>query len=117
LKNIGEVHKIGHLYEVNMKLFFRKIIGNICRPFSIGYSDCGRCHRTWNICKNHNTQYSKSYGCFPICEACWKELTPNERFPYYQRLIELWMFGSHDDNGIPWNITKENIEKAVLSGK
>jgi hypothetical protein len=68
----------------------RKMAGFIAAPFSLGYSNCKRCGRTWNICKSHSTMYSETGGCFPLCEDCWLDLWPNERLPYYIKLMNEW---------------------------
>jgi hypothetical protein len=95
-----------------MKLFFRKLIGIICTPFSLGYGSCFRCKRTWNICKGHATYYSSGDGCFPLCEPCWKELKPFERIPYYKKLFGEW------EKFQPVEFSKkELIIKAVREGK
>ena len=93
-------------------LLLRKIIAWLTRPFSLGFSSCGRCKRTWNICQYHITDYSEESGCFPLCEDCWGELTTNERVPYYQDLIT----SRHWCNS-PEKIESELIIKAVLEGK
>lgn len=92
-------------------LIIRRIIGLFSKLLSPGYSACGRCWRTWNICTEHSTQYTMqedgaSWGCFPLCEECWQGLTPESRLPYYRQLIEEW-----DDQGV-WPAVKA----AVLEG-
>jgi hypothetical protein len=60
--------------------------------------------------------YSDSKGCFPLCESCWSELTPETRLPYYKELYESWLsFGEElkkDCEGL-----YPLMEKAVLDGK
>jgi len=68
----------------------RKVAGFIAAPFSSGYGSCGRCGRTWNICKFHSTMYSETDGCFTLCEDCWLDLSPDERLPYYKNLMNEW---------------------------
>jgi len=100
-----------------MKLFFRKLIGVLAKPFSPGFGECYRCGRTWNITRWHATRFGTG-GCFPLCEACWRELTPIQRLPYYLRLFAHWVsYGDKTDNGTPWDETWDAIEKAVLDGK
>ena len=101
-----------------MNLFLRKMIGIICKVLLIGlgYGSCKRCGRTWNICKDHCTPYTEDEfggGCFPLCEECWSELLPEERLPYYIRLMDEWQKGGSDKPGRIW----ETLRKNVIDGK
>lgn len=49
-----------------------------------GYGHCRCCGRTWNVCECHPTQYDEGEACFPLCEECWSQLTPETRLPYYR---------------------------------
>lgn len=41
--------------------------------------------------QEHMTDYGEEgSGCFPLCEGCWSILTPSQRWPYYEALIERW---------------------------
>jgi len=81
-------------------------IGRISSWFDPGYSACGRCRTTWSYVESHVTSYSDSYGCFPLCEKCWRELLPVERLPYYREL--------HSDG--EWDVLDwEKMERAVLT--
>jgi hypothetical protein len=101
-----------------MKLLIRKIQGYIAQLFNIRYSACRRCNRPWNICKGHTTKYSDWGGCFPLCEACWSELSLVQRLPYYRDLVDFWMSkGYPDHNGQSWDDLWETLEQNVLSGK
>jgi hypothetical protein len=93
-------------------LICRKIIGVICKPFSPGYGSCYSCGRTWNICKGHDTNYTPGTGCFPLCEPCWKSMTPEQRLPFYQMLIQSWRQWSPVEKE-----QEDAIIKAVLEGK
>lgn len=98
-----------------MKLLFRKLIGLISRTIFLSYSSCGRCGRTWNICKGHSTQYTESRGCFPLCEECWEELSIFERLPYYKALWNKWRSsGLPNCNSMSWDMLWTNIERAVM---
>ncbi len=73
-------------------------------------SGCRMCGRVWRICREHDTPYSANKGCFPLCEDCWSELTPETRLPYY----ELLWYETGDGEPIEaW----EAIQAAVLAGK
>ena len=94
-----------------MNLMQRKICGVVARLVSPGYSSCYRCARPWTVCKGHSTHYSEWSGCFPLCEECWSELTPETRLPFYQRLYTEWQRQGY--SGDDW----QAIERAVLDGK
>ena len=100
-----------------MNIIIRKAIGILAKPFSPGYSCCSHCGRTWNICKSHVTMISSSDGCFPLCEQCWGELTPEERLPHYKALYREWLaYGYLDDGGQPWEETWRQMKTAVMNG-
>lgn len=47
--------------------------------------------RLWGIgVEPHTTDYMDGSGCFPLCQGCWAALTPTDRLPYYELLIEKW---------------------------
>ena len=94
---------------LNMGLRLRKIVGAVARIFSPSYSWCKRCRRPWSICDGHATTYNEGSGCFPLCEPCWKELTPQTRLPYYRALWQIWTRRDPKQ----W----EMIKVAVLNGK
>jgi len=84
---------------------------------------CTRCGRSWGFrprqdytgklgLQHHSTPYClrevggqcdvegcegrgiESHGaCFPLCEDCWSELTPEQRVPFYQILMDHWKSG------------------------
>jgi len=85
----------------------------------------GRCYRcglslrfsnTWRRrgLPFHSTPYSRTGACFPLCEYCWRKLgTPEERWPYYLRLMDKWA-----ESGDPeFLFTRELVRQAVLEGK
>lgn len=47
------------------------------------FSGCGRCKLPWNVVEGHSIAYSRTSGCFPICNECWDDLTPVDRVPFY----------------------------------
>lgn len=103
------------MLECTHNLRLRKIIGDGARPLYPGYSWCFRCGRPWPICKHHATRWSKRHACFPLCEDCWSELTPEERVPYYLKLIDEWETqGAKRDVELPWFLMKRQIIKSVL---
>jgi hypothetical protein len=93
-----------------MSLMMRKVIGNVARVFSPGYSFCHRCNRPWTVCHGHITHYTEGSGCFPLCDECWMELTPESRLPFYRELYLEWQRQGY--TGIDWPA----IERAVLGG-
>lgn len=60
------------------------------RLVSPGYGCCYRCGMPWSFTEYHVTHYGNGHGCFPLCEACWSELTPEQRWPFYERLLHDW---------------------------
>ena len=97
-----------------MKLHFRKLIGNFAQLFNTDYGACGRCNRHWAFCEYHVTNYTLGNGCFPLCEECWQELTPETRLPYYR---ELWEYWAQTSPYPPTEEKWEEIKKAVLEEK
>ena len=91
----------------------RKILGVISQKVFPQMGSCGSCGMTWNVCEGHSTNYTESSGCFPLCELCWKELTPETRLPFYRKLWDSWEKENVVDKDNRW----KNIEKAVLEGK
>lgn len=73
------------------------------------YGHCYCCGLPWWAVDGHDTKYSVSHGCFPLCEKCWTALeTPEARLPYYRQMFNKWP-QDHAD----WN----DIEAAVLHHK
>ncbi len=80
-------------------------------------STCSRCHRFWSEVSLHETPY-KFVGhiqvatCFPLCEQCWQELTPETRLPYYRALFETWeRFGPQPTE--TWLLIDEAVRKGL----
>jgi len=116
--------KIIGIYEVwfwEPILLFRKIAGFFARLIFPMYSACGRCGMPCNVTKNHVTSVTEISGIFPLCENCWKYLTPQDRLPYYRKLYESWLKTMPETlpDGSPakLNMIWEEIEAAVLAGK
>lgn len=61
----------------------------------------------------HSTPYNVASGCFPLCEACWSELSPDERLPYYRQLWQRWLRDGVDKGVEEWR----NIEASVMAGR
>ncbi len=86
----------------------------------LGYGGCYRCGGTWDYTEVHMTYYSSVSGCFPLCESCWSELSPQERLPYYATLVGKWTSG---DTGTPLDRRVSYLDEwvaiktAVLEGK
>ena len=96
------------------KLTLRKLQGKAARPLFPGFGTCYRCERPWPICKHHDTQYTEGSGCFPLCEDCWSELTPQERLPYYYQLWRSWVsLSDKKEDIVDWQL----IKTAILAGK
>lgn len=85
-------------------------------------SGCECCGTPWIDWNNHITWYWEeefhSWGCSPLCEECWQNLTPETRQPFYKIMFNRWVSsGLSDYNGMPWYSIWVTIEKAVLEGK
>ncbi len=55
-----------------------------------GIGGCLRCGDRWNWKPIHNTYYTTTKGCFPLCEPCWQAARPGEIRHYYSELVRLW---------------------------
>lgn len=86
----------------------RRAIAAIARLFAPGYSWCHRCGMPWKFTEGHTTWYTPGIGCFPLCEKCWRQLTPSERVPHYVALYDEWSEPKGD-----WDL----IRTAVMEGK
>ncbi len=109
-------------------LLSRWLVGEVDRIAHPTTGYCLRCGRTWRCLgiKGHTTPFCLvdaggictaplheeglrfHAGCFPLCEDCWSELTPEARLPYYRLLSEF--------NGRGDEIEEKAIEFAVLAG-
>lgn len=85
-----------------------------------GFSGCGRCRNTWNWTEEHATPYKPGHACFPLCQHCWQQLTPQQRLPYYMQLHDRWLRNAqqrHDWDHWHQTFTEwPNIKTAVLQG-
>lgn len=81
------------IVEPHPGLYLRLLqwIGDISHSLWPHLARCMRCRRAWAIVKPHITRYSTRKGCQPLCEGCWRTLTPQTRLPYYKRLRDLWI--------------------------
>lgn len=88
-------------------------LGRISWLLAPGYSHCLRCKTSWLFVKGHTTVYCKGRGCFPLCQKCWAQLTPDQRLPYYGELIWSW---SYPYNGHTFDEIWHEVKKVVLAG-
>ncbi len=105
--------------DVKSPLWIRKTIGFVSRQFDPGMGICGHCGCTWVFAKFHNTpyEYGEDNTCSTLCEACWRDLTPEQRLPYYRDLYKRWQKWGYDThNSTPWEQVWEAMETAVLAG-
>lgn len=87
-----------------------------------GFSGCFRCGDSWSWKAHHNTQFSESEACFPLCEECWAALTPEARWPYYEKLIADWGLAPDSRQSLYLTALGEPpkadlIREAVMAGK
>lgn len=46
---------------------------------------CYRCKLPYSFAHFHETEYSATRGCFPLCQSCWEELeSPQNRLEFYE---------------------------------
>jgi len=97
-----------------MMLRIKRWLAPLLRVISPSYGACKACGVPWKFAKPHDTDYQDGSGVFALCEDCWQERTPEQRLPYYGRLVlvDWWRSGSLVDY-----TTWANIKAAVLSGK
>lgn len=91
--------------------FSRRFTGVVSQLLHPSYSTCLRCGMSWAIVHGHTTYCTVGGGCFPLCEDCWSELTPEDRLSFYRKLWDSWWQWGKPD--MEWDIIKE----AVLAGK
>jgi hypothetical protein len=82
-----------------------------------GYGGCFACSTPWDCAPHHVTDYDESSGCFPLCEECWSEMTPGQRLPYYEAMVDEWVSLWKEDYGkTTWEELRRKIRNAVLAG-
>lgn len=75
-----------------MNLLLRRLMAVMAGLIWRGYGRCYRCYMPWPATKEHCTPYTRTHGCFPLCETCWKASgNPEDRLPYYHQLYALWL--------------------------
>ena len=75
-----------------MSRWVKNVIGD-----ARGYGGCDRCDDRWNWKKPHTIWYSDAGGMFPLCEECYQEITPQERYDYCKNLWIEWGSPEHVD--------------------
>lgn len=81
-----------------------------------GFGSCYRCGHSWAWRQPHGTQFgSGGRACFPLCEECWEQLTPEQRLPYYQQLVDSWIRDAPEQLA-DYQLQRALIEQAVLQG-
>ena len=111
-----------YIKTLKIRLLPRRIAGFFARLIFPMYSACGRCGMPWRVTKHHSTKVTWRDGMLPLCESCWKDLTPQDRLPHYRKLYESWLKTTPKTlpDGTPYKglkMTWEEIETAVLAGK
>lgn len=91
----------------------RLMRGRALKPLAPGYSCCFRCETPWKFTDHHATPYGGGRACFPLCQECWSELTPEQRVPYYEQLLKWW----HNMGPPVEGAMAEAIIGAALAGK
>lgn len=84
---------------MSLGLWYRRlVVAPVSCVVAPAYGGCGRCGVRWNWAPSHqvevtNEQYSG--GMFVLCEACWDECIPEERWFYHARRFEEWQARGH----------------------
>ena len=87
------------------------------QSFAPGFGCCQRCKTPWAFVEGHSTPINSHSSMFPMCKACHKEIEPEERLIYYNRLIREWKREFPDsDNGTPWEEVEASVKRSVLKG-
>ncbi len=107
-KSDGSLYTDGNDQEMS-HFELRVRLGPLMRELLPGYGTCYSCGWPWPLILSHTTYYAELRGCFPLCEQCWRKLTPQQRLPHYRALWESW--------GDPGYASWDDIEAAVLAGK
>lgn len=76
----------------------------------------GGCVRCYSKKTYHITDYMEGRGCFPLCERCWSELTPEQRLPWYRKLWDVWNYGGfwHQWHDGSWHVSEACVEWDVI---
>jgi hypothetical protein len=84
-------------------------LGPMSRWLAPGWSWCYCCGTPWLFVRDHTTWYREFEGTFPLCEKCWGELTPETRWPYYEKMLRDRPEGGRD--------ARDEMLAAVLAGR
>src|ERR1700682_2779728 len=52
-----------------------------------GFGTCACCQMPWWAVNGHSVSFSADGACSPVCEMCWRNLTPEELWPYYEAFL------------------------------
>jgi hypothetical protein len=80
--------------------------------------ECYRCRTSFAFSRGHYTRaespllQTEPFGAWPLCRRCWRDLSPRERLPYYQRFWLAHRGPNPRENQLVWAA----IEAAVLAG-
>lgn len=84
---------------------------------------CYRCKMPWCLVDSHSTEDTYYSGLFPLCERCWRVLSPEKRVPFYRRLFDSWVKDDLNRKRRPGvsypdlsEARWEAIERTVLAG-
>ena len=88
-------------------------IGSVSQFITPRWRFCVRCKTSWGFIKWHLTVWEPHSGVCALCEVCWVELTPEQRWPYYEELFRIWLA---EGEGVSQE-KQEAIRSAVFSGK
>ena len=79
------------------------------------YGRCSRCSLSWKRVNGHiTTIIDTNSGMFVLCDACWGELTPEDRLPHYRVAFDRNTFDA-ERNGRTYEYSWEDLKKSVLA--
>lgn len=88
-------------------------IGPISQKITPHLGACLHCKTTWRFVKPHATPFNEHEGALPLCEKCWRELTPEQRLPFYWLLLLKW---NMEDGTELSEAERDALRAAVLDG-
>jgi hypothetical protein len=86
-----------------MRDWIRRPLGRVMGYGVVYHKKCQRCHVPWAATTSsgmHITQYNSTFGIhgiFPLCELCWERLSPEQRWPFYQKTLVSWRRDAKDE--------------------
>ena len=77
--------------------------------YGAGFSVCECCHMPWWVVRSTFVAYERGSGSAAVCSSCWRNLNPDELWPFYQAWIRRTYPGAI--------VIEATLRENVLSGK